>query len=200
MRYWRVVSPVLVGMLLGSAVGCKSPQLVSAKTALVPASRTFSVGDTGILHESSDYAGRGVDDAQQLRQQAKEFSAARQKDLTLYGPKSGPFKIYLLAESQNQPGSTFPEPTEFAIFTTSEHRPGETTQHGYAEIRFGAAGPTYSTDLPGGYFELTVSDVYEQEGDTIASGNFSMIAKNKNDQQDTNRLFVMDGAFITRVK
>lgn len=190
----------VLGVMALSVSGCKTARLVSAKTALVRADRTFSIGDTGILHESADYAGRGVQDAAQLRHEATAFMAEREKDLTIYGPAQGPFKIYLLAVSQNQPDSTFPKPTEFAIFTTSDHRRGETTHSGYAEIRFGSAGPVYTTDIPGGYFELQVSDVFQEEGDTIASGTFSMIAKNKNDAHDTNRLFVLDGAFITRVK
>ena len=105
----------------------------------------------------------------------------------------------LVAESDNSSGN-FPNPTEITIQTSARQRPGETTNNGYAEIRFGTSGQVYTTNLPDTFFEITVADVYQNEGELTASGTFNLIARNKDDQNDSQRLLVMDGAFITKVK
>lgn len=139
--------------------------------------------------------------AQELRDMSIEFFADREKDLNIYGDLDGSFTLFMFAVSAYPSSSTYPEPVEFAIYTSSPHTKGQKTQDGYAEIRFGGAEPVFTTDRPSDtFFEFEVSDIYMEEGKWIASGTFSMIAKNKNDNTDTRRLFVMDGAFITKIK
>ena len=173
--------------------------------------KTLEVTDALGLNPSNDIVNlvRGGDDlpadqqgkARELRDMSTAFYADKEKDLSIYGDLNGQFTILMLAVSQNSPGSTYPTPTEFEILTSMPHSKGERTSNGHAEIRFGSGGPVFTTDKPSDtLFEIEISDIYQESGDWIASGSFSMIAKNKDDNADTRRLFVMDGAFITKVK
>ncbi len=201
MRQGRMIFAVLA--LCATTVwlsGCK-PTYIKAKTRVIDAQSITNFEDLVLLVRDPDNAAPSERSrAESLRQGALAFSALRELDFSLYGDPNNPFTIFMLAVSQVGNGSTFPEPTELAIYTTAGHQQGETTRNGYADIRFGPEGPVYTTNLPDTFFEMTVSDVYENQGDRMASGTFSMIARNKDDQNDTQRLLVMDGAFITRVK
>ena len=191
------------GMLFGVigvallAGGCK-PAYVTAKTLLINSmpNRDQSVA---LVRDADDLSAPDKDKARHLREQAFSFTAQKEKDFSLYGGPTGPFTLLLVAESDNASGN-FPNPTEITIQTSARQRPGETTNNGYAEIRFGTSGQVYTTNLPDTFFEITVADVYQNEGELTASGTFNLIARNKDDQNDSQRLLVMDGAFITKVK
>jgi hypothetical protein len=173
--------------------------------------KTVEVSNAFCLHPANDPVGlvRGDESlpidqqvkAQELRDMSTEFYAEKEKDLDIFGDLDAQFTIRMLAVSKNQNVSTYPTPTEFQIVTSSPHSKGETTQNGSVEIRFGNSSKVFTTDRPTGtFFELEISDIYQERGDWMASGIFSMIARNKNDSADTTRFFVMDGAFVTKIR
>ena len=186
-----------IGLVL-LAGGCK-PAYVTAKTKVIDSmtNRDFMVA---LVQDKDDLSAPDKAKADTLRSGAFSFAADKEKDLSLFGGTSGPFTVLLVAESLNTVGNTFPNPTEITIQTSGRQHPGETTNSGFAEIRFGTAGPVYTTNLTDTFFEFHVADVYQNQGDWTASGTFNLIARNKDDQNDAKRLLVMDGAYITRVK
>jgi hypothetical protein len=133
-----------------------------------------------------------------LRANAFEFWAQDRMDVDVTFTSTDMVRVDLLAESINSSGSTYPDPTEIVIQTTTPHRIGQTTNDGLAEIRFGAGGPVFTTQGPDTFFEFEVSSVYEDGGENVASGTFSLIARNRDDASDLRRILVMDGAFILR--
>ena len=187
----------VIGLAL-LANGCK-PSYVTAKTTVLNdmPNRDFTVA---LVQDTSGLSAPDQEKARFLRERAFSFAANEEKDLNLYGTTSGPFTVLMVAESQNTSGNTFPNPTEITIQTSGRQHPGETTNSGFAEIRFGTAGPVYTTNLADTFFEFQVADVFRNEGDLNASGTFNLIARNKDDEDDTKRLLVMDGAYIARVK
>ena len=58
--------------------------------------------------------------------------------------------------------------------------------------------PVYTTDVNEGFFQIEVGSIYRDNNEDVASGRFSIIARNKNDLSDPQRLIIMDGVFIAR--
>ena len=191
---------VLVLGILGLALlsGCK-PTFVTANTKVINSmpNRDLTVS---LVQDKEDLHPAEKVKADQLRQGTFSFAAVDEKDFSLFGSPQGPFTVLLLAESNNGSGDTFPNPTEITIQTSGQQSPGQTITAGFAEIKFGAQGPVYTTNLADTFFEFGVADIFQREGDQTASGSFSLIARNKNDSSDARRLLVMDGAYIVRVK
>lgn len=185
-------------MVLGMCTGCRGARFIHAKAKVLS-----GIGNRDQLISlltSNNLTAPEQSKADELRQDAVVFQAAREKDLEIYGDLNGPFTLHMLAVSQPSVISTFPLPVEIAVLTSGRQSPGETTRSGYAEMRFGSEGPVYTTDGGDGFFEFEVSAVYEDKGDKVASGTFTFIAHNKDDENDARRLCVMDGAYIARIK
>lgn len=200
MRIFRFVFVFLFCVFAAGVLpGCRSgARFIHAKAKVIQNIGNFS--DAIELVRDQGLSGADQPKADQLRQGAVSFYADREKDLNIYGDTGGAFTLLMLAVSQPQSSSTFPLPVEMAVYTSSPHSKGETTRNGYAEIRFGEGGPVFITNKNEGFFEFTVSDIFEEKGDKIASGTFSFIARNKDDDADARRLCIMDGAYIARIK
>ncbi len=187
--------------VLGAALsGCNSPRFITANVKTISMDNVPDFSHLVTLVQDAGLS--AADDAQaaNLRQNTQLFAAQSEKDLDVSGDRHGDFTIHMLAVSSPATSSTFPLPVEMVIDTTSPHHKGQQTTNGFAEIRFGTGGPVYRTDLNNCFFEFEVSDVYNENGDDIASGKFSFIARNKDNLQDKTRLLVMDGAFIARIQ
>lgn len=180
--------------------GCSGARFVTAKVKTIDIDTVGDFNHLKNLVRDENLPAADESKADHLRENAQDFHAYREKDLEIQGDRNGQFTIYMLAQSGPSISSTFPLPVQMAIYTSTPHQKGERTGTGYAQISFGDEGPIYRTDLNDCFFEFEVSDIYQQNGDSIASGKFSLIARNKDDLQDKTRLMVMDGAFIARIK
>lgn len=201
MRYLKFCL-IVVGVIAASYIfsACQNVRLI---TALVKTIDVANIADQNLLIQligNENLLPAEQAKADDLRNDTVRFGAVKEKDLEIYGDLGGDFTVYMLAVSKPSDTSTFPLPVEMAIYTTSAHKVGDSVTNGYAEIRFGDGGPTYTTNLADTYFKFKIASVSQENGDNIAVGTFSFIARNKDDAADTKRLIVMDGNFITRIK
>jgi hypothetical protein len=186
-----------IGVML---TGCKGARFITAKVKSVEASTLTNMDQVKYLMTTDVFPAPDQVKADQFRENTQTFYANKEKDFEVYGDTTGDLTVHMFAVSAPQATSTYPLPVEISLFTSSAHKVGQKTTHGYAEIRFGTDGPVYTTNLSDTFFQFELSAVYNENGDKIASGKFNCIARNKDDPTDTKRLIIMDGAYIARIK